>query len=87
MSLQTDLEAQLAAINAAITAAIAAGPGMSWRIGQVQFDSGSMINSLFAQQKAIMDALAAIPSEVIDTVGFGVGPLGNDNSEYVNEDF
>lgn len=87
MSYQTDLEAQLIAINAAIIAALAAGPGVSWRVGQVQFDTSAYLGSLYTQQKAITDLLMAIPSEVIDTVGFSVGPLGHDGSEYVNEDF
>lgn len=87
MSVQTDLEAQLAALNAAIIAAVAAGPTSSWRVGNVSFDNQSYLSQLYLQQRTILEALNAIPTEVIDTVNFGVDALGHDDAEYVNEDF
>ncbi len=83
---QTDLGAQLTAIQAAITAALA-NPGGSWRVGQVEFDQARYIDYLRQMQNDTIKLMRSEPSESIDTLQNAVGPMGHDATEYLGEEF
>lgn len=83
---QTDLAAQLAAIQAQILVVLVAPAGM-WRVGQVEFDQSRYLDYLRALQNDIVKLMRSEPCESIDTVQNAVGPLGNDVTEFIDENF
>jgi hypothetical protein len=86
MSLQTDLEANLTAINNLITAKLAGGVIANWRVGDVSFNEADSVVTLIKFRDSILEQLRMIPSESWATVQNAVGPFGNDATEYVDED-
>jgi hypothetical protein len=86
MSLQTDLEAQLTAINALITAKLAGGPVANWSVGDVSFREADTLEMLYKQRDSIVEMLRSTPSESWATVQNNVSPLGQDYTEYVGDD-
>ncbi len=86
MSLQTELEANLTAINSLITAKLSGGVIANWRVGDVSFDEADSVETLIKFRDSIISQLRSIPSESIDTVQNDVGTLGHDSSEYLGED-
>jgi hypothetical protein len=85
MSIQLDIEAQLAAIALAITTAIA-NPAPNWTVGNVRFDQAGYLAMLLEQQGKLLEQLRDVPSESIDAIQNEVGPLGTDGTEYLGED-
>lgn len=84
MSIQSDLESQLAALETKIAAAItAAGP--SWGVGQVRFEQNSYLKTLFEAKESILKQLRSIPSEAIDNAQDNTSRLGHDSTEYVGD--
>jgi hypothetical protein len=83
---QTDLAAQLQAVQTAITAALG-NPFGSWRVGQVQFDQTRYLEYLAQLQTDIVKLMRSEPSESIDTVQNAVGPMGHDATEFIDENF
>lgn len=86
MSLQTDLEANLAAINALITTKLSGGVIANWSVGDVSFDEADSIEVLIKFRDSILEQLRSIPSEFITTTQNSVDVFGNDGTEYVGED-
>lgn len=83
---QTDLAAQLAAIQAQILVVLAAPAGM-WRVGQVEFDTTRYLDYLRQMQTDVVKLMRSEPSESYDTVQNAVGPMGNDATEFIDENF
>lgn len=83
---QTDLAAQLQAVQNAILSALG-NPFGSWRVGQVQFDQTRYLEYLNAMQDSIVKLMRSEPSESYDTVQNAVGPMGHDATEFVDENF
>lgn len=83
---QTDLAAQLQAIQAAILAALG-NPFGSWRVGQVQFDQTRYLEYLNAMQDSVVKLMRSEPSESYDTIQNAIGPMGHDATEFIDENF
>lgn len=79
------IAAQLAAVQSALMTALAS-PSANWSVGDVRFDQSSYIKMLSDQRDSLIDQLRSFPSESIDTVQNGVGVLGHDSTEYIEED-
>lgn len=86
MSIQSDLETQLAALETKIAAAIAAA-GPSWGVGQVRFEQNSYLKTLLEAKDQILKQLRSIPSEDVSNVQDGVSSLGHDGTEYLGDEF
>jgi hypothetical protein len=87
MSLQTDLEAQLNAINAAITTQISGGIVPNWSVGSVRFDQNTSLKTLYEIRDSTIEQLRKIPSESIAVMQDGVDAFGHDWGEKVGDDF
>ena len=86
MSLQSDLESQLAALETKIAAAItAAGP--SWAVGQVRFEQNSYLKTLLEAKESLLKQLRSIPTEHVSNANDAVGKLGHDSTEYLGDEF
>lgn len=83
---QTDLAAQLAAVQTAISNALL-NPFGSWRVGQVQFDQTRFLEYLAQLQNDVIKLMRSEPSESYDTVQNSVGPMGHDATEFIDENF
>jgi hypothetical protein len=83
---QASFSTQLTAVQAAITAALG-NPFGSWRVGQVQFDQTRYLEYLAQLQNDIIKLMRSEPAESIDTVQNGVGPMGHDATEFIDENF
>jgi hypothetical protein len=83
---QTDLAAQLQAVQNAITTALG-NPFGSWKVGNVSFDQSRYLDYLGQLQKDIITLMRSEPSESIDTVQNEVGPMGHDATEFIDENF
>lgn len=84
MSLADDLQTQLTQVKAAITAALASA-GPNYRVGEVAVNKSDYLKTLFDQQNTLIEQLAMIPAEQIDTVQSKVDEFGNDLTDYKNE--
>ena len=81
---QPTLEAQLVLIQTAITAALT-DPRPNWRVGQVTLDQQDYLDSLFKQQKNLIEEIKKIPVEDISTSQNWITPFGHDVTDYKNE--
>jgi len=86
VSLQTDLESNLAAINALITTKLSGGVIANWRVGDVSFNEADSVEVLIKFRDSILEQLRSIPSETIGSIQNGVDSFGHDGAEYLDED-
>lgn len=87
MSLQTDLEANLAAINSLITVKLSGGVIANWSVGDVSFREADSIETMIKFRDSILEQLRSIPCEVISVTQNAVDTFGNDGTEYIGDDF
>jgi hypothetical protein len=87
MSLQSDLETQLASIISAINTKLAGGSIADWAVGTVRFNEGTSLETLFSYRDKTIEQLRKIPSESVDVLQDGVDALGHDWGEKVGDDY
>lgn len=87
MSTQSELEAQLIAIDSLIMAKLAGGVVPNWRVGDVSFNEADSVDVLIKFKESILKQLRETPSEVIDSALNAVDVFGSDGTEYKGDEF